>query len=192
MRIIGGKFRGRKISAPDGDRVRPTTDRVREALFNVLMHGEFLDHLPNLPDGAKVLDLFSGAGTLGLEALSRGATKVVFVDEHAQSRGAVRTNVETLGATGHTKIIRRNALNLGPMETNIRGPFDLVFLDPPYDKGLVEPALLSARDGGWLAEQALCVVEQKKGEPLDVPEGFEEAGQRVYGDTQVTFLLHRA
>ena len=189
MRIIGGKFKGRKISAPDGERVRPTTDRVREALFNVLLHGDYLQDLPELPTGARVLDLFAGAGSLGLEALSRGASKIVFVDEHPQSRGAIRANIEALNAIGQTKIIRRNALKLGEMEANIKGPFDLVFLDPPYNQGFAEPALTGARDGGWLASPSLCVVEQKKAESFTAPEGFAQIDFRIYGDTQITFLL---
>jgi 16S rRNA (guanine966-N2)-methyltransferase len=186
MRVIAGKYKGRTLTAPEGERVRPTSDRVREALFNVLAHGEFSRN--NLPMDAQVLDMFAGAGTLGLEALSRGAARVVFIDDHAESRGAIRANVEHFGATGHTKIMRRNAADLGVMDANIKGPFDLVFLDPPYRKDLAGPALISAKAGGWLGGDALCVVEQAKSEPELSIEGFQELDCRTYGDTRVTFL----
>src|ERR1700687_6245747 len=134
MRIVGGKSRGLILSAPTDDRVRPTSDRVREAIFNILAHNDF-GTVCRL-EGARVLDLFAGTGALGLEALSRGAKYVLFVDDHAESRGLIRRNVEAMQATGVTKIWRRDATDLGPLERNAGGPFDLILLDPPYRKAL--------------------------------------------------------
>lgn len=181
MRIIGGTYRGRPLVAPDGLAVRPTTDRVREALFNILEHGD------TPLAGACVLDLFSGSGALGLEALSRGARSVLFVETDADARGAIRENVESLGATGATRIFRRDATQLGSMPGDKGGPFDLVFLDPPYGKGLGMKALVSAREGGWLAGDAVIVLECGADETPDVGE-FQLEDMRRYGDTKVLFL----
>lgn len=181
MRIIGGNFRGQKLKAPEGDRVRPTSDRVREAIFNILQHG---DHPL---DGARVLDLFAGSGALGLEALSRGAVQVVFVDDHAVSRAAIRDNVEALGVTGQTKVFRRDATHLGEMPVGAQGPFDLIFLDPPYGKGLGETAIASAIEGGWLAPGAQIVFECGVDEDPDLV-GLTLISERIYRDTKVLFL----
>ena len=153
MRVVGGEFRGRPLATPRDQSIRPTTDRAREALFNVLTHrfGEKLE-------GARVLDLFAGTGALGIEALSRGASYAVFIEESAEGRGLIRSNVEAFGLTGRTKIFRRDATKLG--EAGTMGPFGLLFADPPYGKGLGEQALQSARAGGWLVPGALCVVEE--------------------------------
>ena len=186
MRIVAGKHRGLSLAAPKDDRVRPTSDRVREALFNVLAHNDF--GIGFELEGARVLDLFAGTGALGLEALSRGAKYVLFVDDHAESRALVRRNVEAAHATGATKIWRRDATGLSEMPANAGGPFDLVFLDPPYRKGLVALALASARDGGWLAAKALIVAEMAADEALAVPEGFALEDERTYGDTKVVLL----
>lgn len=181
MRIVGGTYRGRILVAPEGLGVRPTTDRVREALFNILEHG-------NTPlEGARVLDLFSGSGALGLEALSRGARSALFVETDADARGAIRQNVESLGATGATRIFRRDATQLGAMPGDKGGPFDLVFLDPPYGKGLGVTALASAQDGGWLTGDARIVFECGADETPDVS-GFQLDDMRRYGDTKVLFL----
>jgi 16S rRNA (guanine966-N2)-methyltransferase len=136
-----------------------------------------------------VLDLFAGTGALGLEALSRGARSCLFVDDHAESRALIRRNVETLALTGVTRIFRRDATRLGPAER--MGPFDLVFADPPYGKGLAERALASAREGGWLASGAVVVVEESADAELSAPEGFAEIDRRRYGDTLVVFLRAR-
>lgn len=181
MRIVGGTYGGRSLVAPEGLGVRPTTDRVREALFNILEHGE------TPLEGARVLDLFSGSGALGLEALSRGAHSVLFVEMDPDARGAIRTNVETLGATGATRIFRRDATKLGPMPGDKGGAFNLVFLDPPYGKGLGEQAIASAQEGGWLAENATIVFECGADETPDVV-GFQLDDMRRYGDTKVLFL----
>jgi 16S rRNA (guanine966-N2)-methyltransferase len=185
MRIVGGTLKGSRLAAPASDRVRPTSDRTREAVFNILTHG--IDGFDI--EGARVLDLFAGTGALGLEALSRGARSCLFVDDHAESRALIRRNVETLALTGVTRIFRRDATRLGPAER--MGPFDLVFADPPYGKGLAERALASAREGGWLASGAVVVVEESADAELSAPEGFAEIDRRRYGDTQVVFLRAR-
>jgi len=181
MRIVGGRFRGRALAAPRDKSIRPTADRARESLFNILDH-RYADNL----EGAAVLDLFAGTGALGLEALSRGARSCLFVEEAAAARALIRDNVEALGLTGATRIFRRDATKLG--EAGTRGPFGLVFLDPPYGKGLGEKALASARDGGWLAEGALCVWEDAAEAPADPPEGFESLDVRRYGAGRLAFL----
>ena len=185
MRIVGGRNKGRPLQAPKDNRVRPTTDRTREALFNVLAHGDFGDW--TLED-ARVLDLFAGTGAMGLEALSRGASFALFVDDHPQSRGLIRTNADTLGETGRIKLYRRDATKLGPREGSSGPPFNLVFCDPPYGKGLGEKALAAALRGGWLALGALCVLEEAASADVTCPDGFEEIERRGYGDTQVVFL----
>ena len=188
MRITGGVHRGRTLVTPEGGATRPTSERVREALFNILSHGiEQIRDAP-LPQGARVLDLFAGSGALGLEALSRGATRVLFVDNAAAARAAIRENIETLQAAGATKLYRRDAANLGPMESNCGGPFDLVFLDPPYRCGLIAPALNGLREGGWLNPDAVLVIELASDETLPEHTGYTEMDRRIYGDTMLVFL----
>lgn len=182
MRIVGGAFRGRPLATPKTDAIRPTTDRAREAVFNVIAH-RYGDHL----DGARVLDLFAGTGAFGLEALSRGASYGVFIEESAEGRGLIRTNVEAFGLSGRTKIFRRDATGLGDAGT--LQPFDLVFADPPYGKGLGELALVAARDGGWLKPGALCLVEEAAATPFQPPAGFTLDERRDYGDTTIAFCL---
>ena len=184
MRIVGGRWRSRALAAPKSQAVRPTADRLREALLNVLVHGH-----GDPVAGARVLDLFACTGALGLEALSRGAAFVLFVDDGAEARALIRANVDALGAGGATKIFRRDATRLGPAHP--LDPFTLVFLDPPYGKGLAEKALTSARDGGWLASGALAVVEEAADAGFKTPEGFEEMERRGYDDTQLVFLRFR-
>jgi len=181
MRIVGGRYRGRNLVGPKSQGVRPTADRLRESLFNILVHA-YGDPV----SGARVLDLFAGTGALGLEALSRGAAFVLFVDDGAEARALIRQNVETLGSAGVTRIFRRDATKLGNVHPN--EPFSLVFLDPPYGKGLAEQALASARDGGWLTKDALIVVEEAKEAAFKAPEGFEETERRNYDDTEFVFL----
>ncbi len=186
MRIVGGKSRGLILSTPADEHVRPTSDRVREAIFNILAHNDFGTGFRL--EGARVLDLFSGTGALGLEALSRGAKYVLFVDDHAESRGLIRRNVEAMQATGVTKIWRRDATDLGPLPPNAGGPFDLLLLDPPYRKDLAGRALTSARNGAWLAAKALVVAEMAEDENFIAPQGFALLDERVYGDTKVFVL----
>lgn len=181
MRIVGGAFRGRALAAPGDNRTRPTSDRVREAVFNILAHGIAGFEL----EGARVLDLFAGTGALGLEALSRGAAFCLFVEEEAEARALIRRNVEALGLTGVTKIFRRDATELGPAGRN--GGFTLAFLDPPYGLGLAERALASASAGGWLAPDAVAVIEERKGTAVALPAGYVALDERSWGDTQVLF-----
>ncbi len=190
MRIIGGVHRGRALVAPEGSATRPTSERVREALFNILAHGIEQTRATPLPKDARVLDLFAGSGALGLEALSRGATRVLFVDNAAAARAAMRENIETLQAAGATKLYRRDATNLGPMESNCGGPFDLVFLDPPYHCGLIAPALQAMHEDGWLNPHAVLVIEIASDETLPEHPGYTELDRRAYGDTMLVFLRH--
>ncbi|MEI4488145.1 16S rRNA (guanine(966)-N(2))-methyltransferase RsmD [Frigidibacter sp. MR17.14] len=183
MRIIGGERRGLKLAEVGaGDpaaHLRPTTDRVRESIFNLVVNGGYGDPIT----GARVLDLFAGTGALGLEALSRGAARVAFVDDGTAARALLRRNIELMRAMGTTDVWRRDATRMGPN----RGPaYGLVFLDPPYGKGLGERALASCIEGGWLAPGALVVWEE--GAPPAPPEGFDLLDQRKYGDTVVTLL----
>ncbi len=181
MRVVGGDLRGRALATPRDHAIRPTTDRAREAVFNVLAH-RFGDRL----ESARVLDLFAGTGALGIEALSRGASYCVFIEESAEGRGLIRTNVESFGLTGRTKIFRRDATGLG--EAGTMAPFGLVFADPPYGKGLGELALRSARAGGWLAPGALCVVEETASVAFEPGPGFTVLDERSYGETVVRFI----
>lgn len=188
MRIVGGALRGRTIAAPDGDLVRPTGDRTREALFNILAHADF-DGFEL--EGARVLDLFAGSGALGIEAISRGASFALFVEVHAESRAAIRENLDALGLNGNGKVYKRDATKLGPRPGSVGPAFTLVFADPPYGKGLGGAALLSAREGGWLTERALCVVEESALADFEAPEGFEEVDRRRYRDTEIIFMQPR-
>jgi 16S rRNA (guanine966-N2)-methyltransferase len=181
MRIVGGRFRGRALQAPQSQAIRPTADRLRESLFNILAHA-YGDPVTD----ARVLDLFAGTGALGLEALSRGARFVLFIDNAAEARGLIRANVDALGVGGATKIFRRDATMLGP--AGPVDPFTLAFLDPPYGWGLAERALVSARDGGWLKPDALIVVEEATDAAFTLPPGFMEEERRDYGDTRLVFL----
>jgi 16S rRNA (guanine966-N2)-methyltransferase len=180
MRIVGGRLRGRTLATPRSQAIRPTSDRLRETLFNVLAHA----HGDPVP-GARVMDLFAGTGALALEALSRGAAFAVMVDDGAEARGLIRANVEALGLGGVTRVFRRDATRLGPAGM---APVSLVFCDPPYGRGLAERALASARDGGWLAAGALAVVEAEGGTSLAAPDGFEPFDVRDYGTSQLVFL----
>jgi 16S rRNA (guanine966-N2)-methyltransferase len=186
MRIIGGTARGLKLAdvgAGDADaHLRPTSDRVRESIFNLLINSL---HVPLT--GARVLDLFAGTGALGLEALSRGATHVTFVDDGVTARALLRENIEKMRAMGATKVYRRDALDLGE---NRGAPFTLIFLDPPYGMGLGARALASAQVGGWLVDGAVVVWEENA--PQLPPSGFAALDQRRYGDTYVTILRYTA
>ena len=186
MRVTAGTLGGRNLIAPDDARVRPTSDKVRQAMFNILAHNDFGAGFSF--HGARVADMFAGTGALGIEALSRGAAFCLFVDDHAESRGLIRQNVEALGLTGITKIWRRDATDLGPINTGSGGPFDLVFLDPPYRKDLVARCLRSLLDGGWLAPGAILVAETAEDELIPDTPGFRQLDERIYGATRVLFL----
>jgi 16S rRNA (guanine966-N2)-methyltransferase len=181
MRIVGGRLRGRALAGPKSQAIRPSADRLRESLFNILTHG-YGDPVA----GARVLDLFAGTGALGLEAVSRGAAFALFVDDGAEARALIRGNVEALGLGGVTKVFRRDATRLGPAHP--AEPFSLCFADPPYGRGLAERALASVREGGWLAPDALVVVEEAADARFTPPEGFEERDRRCYDDTELIFL----
>jgi len=181
MRIVGGRLKGRALAGPRGDGIRPTSDRLRETLFNVLAHS-YGDPVP----GARVIDLFAGTGALGLEAVSRGAEFALLVDDGAQARALIRENVEALGLGGVTRIFRRDARRLGDVPP---GPaYDLAFLDPPYDRGLAEPALTSLARGGWLKPDALVVVEEAKAAMFESAPGYDVLERRDYGDTELILL----
>jgi 16S rRNA (guanine966-N2)-methyltransferase len=181
MRIVGGRLRGRALAAPKSPAIRPTADRLRESLFNILAHA-YGDPVT----GARVLDLFAGTGALGLEALSRGAAFALFIDDAAAARALIRDNVTTLGLDGATRIFRRDATRLGdagPVE-----PFSLAFLDPPYRQGLAERALVSLRAGRWLAPAALVVVEEAADAGFAALDRFSEMERRRYDETELIFL----
>jgi 16S rRNA (guanine966-N2)-methyltransferase len=181
MRIVGGRLSGRTLAAPKREGIRPTADRLREALFNILAHA-YGDPVA----GARVLDLFAGTGALGLEALSRGASFALFVDHGGEARALIRANVEALGLGGVTRIFRRDATRLGPAHPV--EPFGLAFLDPPYGQGLAERALAAAREGGWLTPDALVILEEADDADFAAPAGVAELERRRYGDTQFVFL----
>jgi 16S rRNA (guanine966-N2)-methyltransferase len=181
MRIIAGKFRGKQLIAPTDDSIRPTADRVRESIFDILT-----SRLGASFDGLRVLDLFAGTGAMGIEALSRGASGVVFVETGAEARGLIRDHIELFGAGGVAKLLRRDATALGPSGTI--GAFDLIFLDPPYSQGLGEKALTSAREGAWIAPDATLVLEDSRDAEIILPSGFVLDDRRVYGAAAVHLI----
>ena len=184
MRIVAGAHRGRTLVAPPGRSTRPTQDRVRQALFDVIAHA---DWAPSL-EGARVIDLFAGSGALGLEALSRGASFALFVETDETARGAIRDNLEALDLFGRARIHRRDATDLGARPASAGAGFDFAFLDPPYGRALGERALNALRAGGWLALGALCVLERAAEESEASVDGFEVVDQRRWGPAQVLFL----
>jgi 16S rRNA (guanine966-N2)-methyltransferase len=179
MRIVAGRLRGRRLAAPSGIAIRPTSDRTRESIFNIL--AARIDFV-----GARVIDLFAGTGALGLEALSRGASFALFVDESTEGRALVRTNVDALGLQGVTKIFRRDATDLGRPGT--MQPFDLAFADPPYGKGHGEKAADCLRDGGWLKPDALLVLEERTASAPEMLAGYETVDRRAFADTTIGFF----
>ncbi|ODT83102.1 MAG: 16S rRNA (guanine(966)-N(2))-methyltransferase RsmD [Pelagibacterium sp. SCN 64-44] len=181
MRIVAGKFRGKQLASPADETIRPTADRVRESVFNILA-----SRLGSGLDGRRVLDLFAGTGALGLEALSRGASHVTFVDTGAEARGLIRDHIEAFSAGGIAKLLRRDATALGRPGT--LGQFDLVFLDPPYHQGLGEKALAEIAANGWLAPGATLVWEEAADAEVTVPEGFTLDDTREYGAAAIRFL----
>jgi 16S rRNA (guanine966-N2)-methyltransferase len=180
MRIVGGRFRGHALAGPRSDAIRPTSDRLRETIFNVLEHA-YGDPVAE----ARVIDLFAGTGAMGLEALSRGARFALFVDAGAQARGIIRENVERLGVGGSARLFRRDATRMGPIGP--MPPFSLVFCDPPYGNELAPSALAACAGGGWLARDALVVIEEAQGVAALLPDGFAEIERRDYGETGVLF-----
>ncbi|SMQ59256.1 16S rRNA (guanine966-N2)-methyltransferase [Devosia lucknowensis] len=181
MRIVAGKYRGKQLTSPSDDTIRPTSDRARESIFNILG-----SRLGPVLAGKRVLDLFAGTGALGLEALSRGADHVTFVDTGAEARGLIRDHIEAFGAAGITKLLRRDATALGKPGTF--GQFDLIFLDPPYSKGLGQLALAELSANGWIAPGATVVWEESADADIAVPTGFTLEDGRNYGAATVRFL----
>ena len=181
MRIVAGALKGRPLATPKGEGIRPTSERHRGALFDILQHGFGFAF-----DGARVLDLFAGTGALGLEAISRGCRFGTFVEEGVEARGLIRTNIEAFGLGGCTKILRRDATRLGPAGTI--EPFDLALLDPPYGKRLGEAALAGALGGGWLKPDALIVLEEALNAPFEPVAGFDLLDERTMGETRLRFL----
>lgn len=185
MRIVGGTFRGKKLLLPTDKHVRPTSDRAREALFNILGHDrEMRREQGPLPRDAIVLDMFAGTGALGLEALSRGATHVTFIDNRAESLKLVEQNVNNLGARSSTDILRRDAVNPGKPGQ----PYDLVLMDPPYGEDLAGPALSALAKNGWLKPEAVIMIEVAAKESLNPPTEFKVIKERTYGAAKLIFL----
>ncbi len=181
MRIVGGRLKGRVLSAPASRAIRPTSERLRESIFDILEH-RFPGHI----EGVRVVDLFAGTGALAIEALSRGARFALFVDNSAEARALLRANVEALALGGVTRIWRADAAKLGSAPAG--GPFALAFLDPPYGQGLAGPALGSLVEGGWLEPEALCVVEEDAKIEIAAPLGLARVVERVYGDTKIAIF----
>lgn len=189
MRITAGRLGGRTLISPPDKNVRPTSDKVRQAIFNVLSHNDF--DVDFSLAGSRIIDLFAGTGALGIEALSRGASFVLFVDDSADSRATIRQNIESLHLTGTTKIWRRDATKLGPLPAGSGGPFDLALIDPPYRSGLSRHAIESLLEGAWLSANAIVVVERGKSEKRLQFESLLSLGMRSYGDTEVQFFGNR-
>ncbi len=180
MRIVGGRLKGRVLKAPASRAIRPTSERLRESIFDILEH-----RYAGALEGARVVDLFAGAGGLAIEALSRGAAFALLVDNGAEARALLRANVEAMALGGVTRIWRADATKLGAAPAGPR--FTLAFLDPPYGENLAPPALRALVAGGWLAPDALVVVEEAAKAEIGEVDGLERLEVRVYGDTALTF-----
>ncbi|WJH39120.1 16S rRNA (guanine(966)-N(2))-methyltransferase RsmD [Aliirhizobium terrae] len=183
MRIVGGEFRGRALATPKTNDIRPTIDRTRESLFNIIGHV-----YPEALDGTRVIDLFAGTGAVGLEALSRGCRTALFVENGVEGRGLLWENIDSFGLHGRARILRRDATSLGTIG-NIE-PFNFLFADPPYGQKLGERALYAAHAGGWLVPGALVVLEEKADVELDVDPVFKPLESRMFGDTRVEFYRY--
>jgi 16S rRNA (guanine966-N2)-methyltransferase len=183
MRIVGGQFRGRRLETPKDDRIRPTSDRAREAIFNLLSH-----NAPAALDGTSVLDLFAGSGALGFEALSRGAADVTFVDKESSSLALARRNADMLGVEDRARFVRSDIMRIG----TAREASALVFCDAPYGKGLTQIALARALDNGWVADEATLVIEVGGEEDLVLPPALAVVTERVYGAATVVIAAYRS
>ena len=186
MRIVGGQLKGRALAGPKSGGLRPMSDRVRQALFNILEHGIEDFELK----GAHVLDLFAGTGALGIEALSRGAASCVFVEQSPTSRAVIQDNLTTFGLGGTTRIFRRDATNLGPSLKQLK--YSVLFLDPPYNQGLAERALVSATDGNWVETNAIAIIEEDAKATVELPDHFALVDRRTYGTTQIIIARYTA
>jgi len=181
MRVVGGRLRGRALAAPGSRAIRPTSERLRESIFDILEH-----RYPGRIEGRRIVDLFAGSGALAIEALSRGAKFALLVDNGAEARALLRANVEALGLGGVTRIWRADATKLGAAPTG--PPFSLAFIDPPYGENLAGPALAALAAGGWLDDDALCVVEEAAKAEVVTPPGLAPVDERTYGDTRIVIL----
>lgn len=181
MRVVGGRLKGRVLSAPGSRAIRPTSERLRESIFDILEH-----RYPESLESVRAVDLFAGSGALGIEALSRGARFALFVDNGTEARALLRANVEALGLGGVSRIWRADATRLGRPPAG--GPFGLAFLDPPYGQDLAERALAALVQGGWLEPNALCVVEEAAKAAIRAPKGLALVDDRVYAETRVVML----
>jgi 16S rRNA (guanine966-N2)-methyltransferase len=184
VRIVGGEFRGRPIAAPKTNAIRPTADRTRESLFNILSHA-----YPEAIDGTRMMDLFAGTGAVGLEAASRGCRHVLFVESSVEGRGLLWENIDALGLHGRSRMLRRDATDLGTVG-NLE-PFDFAFADPPYGQGLGEKALAAAADGGWLVPGALAILEERADVTIAIPASFVFLEERTFGDSKMHFLRYQ-
>jgi 16S rRNA (guanine966-N2)-methyltransferase len=184
VRIVAGKLKGRAIVVPEGQGTRPTSDRARQAIFNVLEHAAWAEPL----HGARVMDLFAGSGALGFEAMSRGALFALFVEIDDGARGSIRENADAYGLMGATRVHRRSATDLGVRPGSDGEAFDMAFLDPPYGKGLGEQALQRLIEGNWLKPEALVIFERGSDEPEIETPGYERLDARDYGAARVLFL----
>ena len=184
MRIISGKHRGRRIAMHDNDDIRPTSGRTREAVFNILAHGDFREDGVSLLEGARIIDIFCGTGALGLEALSRGAAHVTFVDKNPQSLALARQNVAHFKEEANVSFHRNDSTQLPPATL----PCAIAFADPPYNKNMAKPALESLRKQGWLEPKAIVVLELSVHELIHLPEGYTLLSERRYGNSRIMIL----
>ena len=184
MRIVGGEFRGRSLATPKSNDIRPTADRTRESLFNILSHA-----YPQAIDGTRMMDVFAGTGAVGLEAASRGCRHVLFVESSVEGRGLLWENIDALGLHGRTRILRRDATDLGTVG-NLE-PFNMLFADPPYGKSLGEKAMEAAAKGGWLVPGAIAVLEERSDVAVSVDPSYVFLEDRIFGDTKVHFFRYQ-
>lgn len=184
MRIVGGEFRGRSLAVPKSNDIRPTADRTRESLFNILSHA-----YPEAIDGTRMMDIFAGTGAVGLEGASRGCRHVLFVESSVEGRGLLWENIDTLGLHGRTRILRRDATDLGSVG-NLE-PFHLLFADPPYGQGLGEKAFAAAAGGGWLVPGALAILEERADVVVDLPPIYLFLEVRTFGDSKMHFYRYQ-
>ena len=184
MRIVGGEFRGRSLAVPKSNDIRPTADRTRESLFNILSHA-----YPEAIDGTRMMDIFAGTGAVGLEGASRGCRHVLFVESSVEGRGLLWENIDTLGLHGRTRILRRDATDLGSVG-NLE-PFHLLFADPPYGQSLGEKAFAAAAGGGWLVPGALAILEERADVVVDLPPVYLFLEVRTFGDSKMHFYRYQ-
>lgn len=183
IRVISGDFKGRKLATPDGHAVRPTTDRMRERVFSILNHHRF----PDLA-GARVADFFAGTGALGLEALSRGAAHVTFIEQDPAALSCLISNIDMLGVDKQVSLLTRDATACGLCET----PFDFIFMDAPYDRGLTDKALAALAAGQWLAADGVVIAEVHKGEKIELPDGYDCVDTRTQGIQKTLYISQTA